>query len=241
MSITHNQNFKDDIDFEVIYESASETTETKMLKVKEVKLNKIKIVNLVEFIYEKLDSSNNLRNPIVRLSFDSLAPDKQKKFATVMFIYRYCIHRIMTHFKAYDRNMWQYFIEDDYHSQEVSEIKLKSEVALEIDTHLRYLINIPIKRKIEYVLTLEYGKLLPSVTNKNWLIGPVSKDDLHFSNQTHYERCSESDLSYLNGYNLPRGLCIKQSNGKYKVIDGYHRLCAAEKLGDNFLVIYAED
>lgn len=212
----------------------------KMSYITGVKIINVRLNDLVEFLYEKLDPRNNLRDPVVKIAFDALPENTKKTIATSMFIYRYCIHRILTHFKLYSESVWQYFITDDYHSQEISAICLKDNVAQAVDQCLSQMVLLSDTKRIELMLDLEYGKIISSAYDKEWLITHVDVEDLHFSNSAHYERCMLDDMTYMKGYKLPRGLCILMPNGKYRVIDGYHRICAAIKNGDNILVIYCK-
>ena len=48
------------------------------------------------------------------------------------------------------------------------------------------------------MLEIQYGKALPIVQDKEWKIVNLNDiDDLYLSNRTHYDKCMESDLSYL--------------------------------------------
>lgn len=233
----HGQDFKHYMDVEI----AKEDTE-QMAIVTEVKITSIRLDDIVEYVYERLDPKNNLREPPVRTAFDALPEERKKALATSMFIYRYCIHRILTHFKVYKNDNWLYHLSDDYYAQDVSSITLKPSIATEVDRCLKHMVPLRDKHKIEFVLELEFKRVLPDLRGKEWSITNVPYDDLLFTNKTLYEKCLESDTEYLQKYRLPRGLCIRNSDGKFRVIDGYHRLSAAIKDEKNekesCLVIY---
>ena len=226
------------IDFDVAREDKD-----KMSYISNVTITNVRLNNLVEHVYEKLDPRNNLRDPVVKTTFDALPEAVRRNLATSMFIYRYCIHRILTHYKLYTKEVWKSCITDDYYSQEVLSIVLKNEIAVRLDHHLNRMILLSDSKKIEMMLEIEYGKVLPTVQDKEWKITNLNDiDDLYFSNRSHYDKCMENDLSYLKDYKLPRALCIKtqRKTGQYRVIDGYHRLCSAIKEKKAFLVIYCE-
>lgn len=215
----------------------------KMSKVSAVNIKHIRINDLVEYIYKWLDPRNNLRDPTVKIAFDALPEENRKFLATSMLIYRYCIHRIVTLFEVYDIANWQYHLTDDYYSQEVSSITMKPELARKVDSALRYLITLSDTKKIEYILKLEFNRVLPEVQNKTWSIESVHIDELYFSNRALFDKCVKEDSSYLENYKLPRGLCIKEKHGEseYRVIDGYHRLADITKTENKrCLIIYCD-
>jgi len=235
----YGTDFKHYMDIEVKKE---DRPNERMAIVTHVKIKAIRMDDIVEYIYENLDPRNNLREPTVKVAFEALPLETKKSLATSMFIYRYCIHRILTHFRVYQDESWQYHLTDDYYSQDVSSITLKPHIAEEIDRCLRQMVTLKDNRKIESILELEFGRVLPEIQNKEWRIAQVPADSLRFTNQALYNKCADEDLTYLDSYKLPRGLCIAEPTATYRVIDGYHRLAAVIKSGSNpstkCLVIY---
>lgn len=237
----YDQDFKHYMDLKITKEDTERMAIVKTVEIKGIRLN-----DIVEYIYERLDPRNNLREPTVKLAFDALPTDTKQKLATSMFIYRYCIHRILTHFKLYKDDNWQYHLTDDYYAQEVQSIKLKPSLAEEIDRCLRKMITLKDSRKIEFVLELEFHRVLPEIQNRDWCIGKVKCEQLKFTNESLLNKCRKEDLSYLESYKLPRALCIAEpdsdSDMRYRVIDGYHRLAdIIERNQLNCLVIYCAD
>ena len=162
-----------------------------------------------------------------------------------MLITRYCIHRVLTHFKVYSSENWSYSIGEDYYGQEIQGLSLKPNIANQINQTLEELKIKNINERIELILQLEYGRLIPSVINKNWQITQVNPKMLYYSNSEHLEQCRQ-DLNkpefadykkILLEYPYPRGLTILNKDGQHKVIDGYHRLVATHE-NNHPLVIY---
>lgn len=143
----YEQDFKHYMDLEV----TKEDTE-RMAIVTSAKINSIRLNDIVEYIYERLDPRNNLREPTVRLAFDALPTETKQKLATSMFIYRYCIHRILTFYGVYKADNWQYHLTDDYYAQDVQSIKLNPNLAEEVDKCLRKMITLRNNRKIEKMI-----------------------------------------------------------------------------------------
>ena len=126
---------------------------------------------------------------------------------------------------------------NDYYGQEVDMITLKPLIADNVDYNLTQLNFKTISKKIEYILQLEYGHLIPSVINREWKIVQADLSQMIFSNLKHFQECSKQKLPYLKNYKLPRGIAIQQSDGRYKVVDGYHRICSVTD--EKFLIIVA--
>jgi hypothetical protein len=83
-------------------------------------------------------------------------------------------------------------------------------------------------RKIEYILNLEYNKVLPECKDREWEIKEIQRDLIHMGSEDHANRVKNEDLSMYKNWNLPCGIVIKQGK-KYRLIDGYHRMTASTK------------
>lgn len=236
----YEQDFKHYMDIEV---TKTDDTTSQMATVKEVKIKEIRLHDIVEYVYERLDPRNNLKDSSVKLAFDALPDDTKRILATSMLIYRYCIHRILTHFKVYRPTNWKYYLMDDYYSQDVHCIKLKPSLAEEVDRCLRRMITLSDGKKIEFILELEFKRVLPEVRGREWGIRRVRPDQLKFTNGALLAKYRKEDLSYLKNYKLPRALCIEDhedGSTVYRVIDGYHRLADVfERDEPGCLIIYA--
>ena len=236
MSVVNSKNFMHNIDYTI---ERDDTSDDKCSKIENIEINNIRLNDIVECIYSTLDPRNNLRDPVINLTFQSLPNAVKKKLGTSMLIYRYCIHRILSYFKIYLDENWDKYTSDDYYSEEVSAICIKKDIAKKIDLSLNQICNLSDDKKIEFILLMEHGRLLPSVTKKTWVIDAINSENLIFSNKALLEKCVNSDLTYLKSYNLPRGLCVKEKH-KYRVIDGYHRLSPYNNKKKSVLIVYCE-
>lgn len=214
-------------------------------KISKLKITKVDLLPLVEQLYEKVDPKNNLNNQMIRFQFNLLGQEQKLLLASQMLITRYCIHRILTHHKVYLEENWNYQVGEDYYGEEIQGLTLKPQVATKIEHSLEELRIKNSTEKIEMILQMEYGRLIPSVINKKWAVSQVTPEELYYSNTEHHEQCKnnlqeEQNTEYaktLSEYPYPRGLAILNPNGKYKVIDGYHRLVGCPK-DQNPLIIY---
>lgn len=214
-------------------------------KISDLQITDVDLPALVEQLYEKVDPRNNLNDTRIHFQFSILGQEQKLLLASQMLITRYCLHRVLTHYKVYESDNWSYQIGEDYYGEEIQGVSLKPEIASKIEHFLEDLRTKNVTEKIEMVLKLEYGRLIPSVVNKKWYVCQVQPHELYYSNQEHYLQC-QSDLKtdefeqyreILRSYPYPRALTILNPNGQYKVIDGYHRLvgCPTDQ---NPLVIY---
>lgn len=262
-------------------------------KITDLRITQVDLPAIVELLYERVDPKNNLKDPIIHQQFNILGQEQKLILASQMLITRYCIHRILTHFKLYQAVNWEYAVGADYYGEEINSITIKTQLANQIAAMLESLRVRNVTEKLEIILKLEYGRLIPSIVKKKWYVRQVSVDDLYYSNQEHYEQClqdincqrDENDGSelleeelaqllsekevlednneelelrrkleelrrhqeelkrkqeyrkVLEEYPYPRAITILNPDGKYKVIDGYHRLVGTPE-GINPLVIY---
>lgn len=136
---------------------------------------------------------------------------------------RYCIDRILTELKIWNKELWYINVCDGYYGQEINRVMFSK--SSEVDGHTASLLSLgDIRSKVEYVLKLEYGFLLDSVKDKNWEFRDIQWSQLSFSNDSYRHKMDDS--SYYDDYKLARGICLQSTSDdtKYKLIDGYHRL-----------------
>jgi hypothetical protein len=74
-------------------------------------------------------------------------------------------------------------------------------------------------------LKVEYGKILPEITDSNYESITIDKDDIIFGTEKHLDKVMKKDLDFYSdkNYNGIRGI-VKKSGDKWGVIDGYHRI-----------------
>jgi len=233
-------------------------------KISGITIKKVDLIGITELIFEHLDPKNNLKKPMIKQQFDFLTDPQKRLLVQEMIITRYCIHRVLTHHKLFhplhtitpaptknsknskiepsntpEKNMpyfiWNYHLDQDYYGEEVSQITLKSPLAEELSRALSGLQHKSSTERIEYVLKMEYGYLIPSVKGRKWYVVQIAKGDLYFSNQEHYEKCvaelqQEESKEYTQSLlelKYPRAITARVEPHKYKVIDGYHRLAGS--------------
>lgn len=142
----------------------------------------------------------------------------------------YTIDRILRINGTYKSSNWNIKICSGYYGQEVDEVKLKDEVAKKIETQINDAFSIiDLKKRIEYLLMLEYGSILPELNEVKYSIQSIERDKVIFGNDEHYRRVNSKKLDHYSDkiYNGIRGIVLCKDDN-YRLIDGYHRCSASE-------------
>ena len=134
----------------------------------------------------------------------------------------YTIDRIVRHFKIWESHKWHISIIKKYYGEEIDKVSILSSVAKEIEDALENAFSIiDLKDRINFLLNLEYGYLLPELENNNYTLLKVNKSELIFPVESNGERVEYySDRNYFS----IRGIVTD----KMRVIDGYHRLLSTD-------------
>ena len=138
----------------------------------------------------------------------------------------YTIDRILRSYKIWETQNWDIEIEGGYYGQEIGDVKIKDTIADKIEEELSLVFSLPsLKEKIEYLLKVEYGKVLPEITDSNYESIIIDKDDVIFGVEKHLYKVMRKDLDFYSdkNYNGIRGIVVK-SGDKWRIIDGYHRI-----------------
>jgi hypothetical protein len=138
----------------------------------------------------------------------------------------YTIDRIIRSYKIWENENWNIEVEGGYYGQEVGDVTIKESIADKIEEELLTVFSLPsLKEKIEYLLKLEYGKILPEIADSSYESIVIDKDDVIFGVEKHLKKVMKKDLDFYSdkNYNSIRGI-VKKSGDKWQVIDGYHRI-----------------
>jgi hypothetical protein len=138
----------------------------------------------------------------------------------------YTIDRIIRSYKIWENENWNIEVEGGYYGQEVGDVTIKESIADKIEEELLTVFSLPsLKEKIEYLLKLEYGKILPEIADSSYESIVIDKDDIIFGVEKHLKKVMKKDLDFYSdkNYNSIRGI-VKKSGDKWQVVDGYHRI-----------------
>lgn len=138
----------------------------------------------------------------------------------------YTIDRILRSYKIWENENWDIEVEGGYYGQEAGNVTIKESIADKIDEELWTVFSLPsLKEKIEYLLNVEYGKVLPELSNCNYESIVIDKDDVVFGVEKHLNKVMKKDLDFYSDKNYSgiRGIVVK-SGDKWRIVDGYHRI-----------------
>jgi hypothetical protein len=138
----------------------------------------------------------------------------------------YTIDRILRSYKIWENENWDIEVEDGYYGQETGDVKIKESISDKIEEELMTVFSLPsLKEKIEYLLNVEYGKVLTELSNCSYESIVIDKDDVLFGVEKHLNKVMKKDLDFYSDKNYSgiRGIVVK-SGDKWRIVDGYHRI-----------------
>jgi hypothetical protein len=143
----------------------------------------------------------------------------------------YTVNRILVANKLFLPQSWNINVFNGYYGQEIGEVTIEPELSIKIDTEVNNALEIlDLQKRIEYLLTIEYGGVLPELKNCKWEEIEIDSDKIYYGNTRHRDNVLSKELDYYSDsqYKGIRGIVINKFGG-YQVIDGYHR-CLSTKL-----------
>jgi len=137
----------------------------------------------------------------------------------------YLIDRILRINKIFLNSNWTIDVSSGYYGQEIDRVCLEYDLAKKISEEITTGLELfSLKEKIEYLLLLEYGRILENLKNCQWEIRNIPIQQISVPNKTHFNNCQESYEYYqIRNYNLIRGIVIQEGQ-MFRLIDGYHRV-----------------
>lgn len=96
--------------------------------------------------------------------------------------------------------------------------------------------------KVMYLLKNEYGYILDDILERNFKQANIKEiDSLEITyNKEHYRRLDKSIIDQYKYYKEPRCI-VYQKDGKYILVDGYHRLVSAKNNGKDKISVICLD
>ena len=142
----------------------------------------------------------------------------------------YTIDRILRINKVYEPSNWEVGVCNGYYGQEIDEVTLDSSVATKIEDEINEaLLIIDINKRVEFLLKLEYGHILPDLNDRQYSVETIERDSVIFGSDEHYRKVNTKNLEHYSDKNYDgiRGVALVKKDG-YRLIDGYHRCSTSE-------------
>jgi len=134
-------------------------------------------------------------------------------------IHRYAVDRILRIYEVYNPGLYEGSAVGGYYGEELGPVTICHQVAQKCDKAIGLVMNIKqIKEIVEYLLTLEYGFLLPVVRDKTWSFRKIDPKSLVLGQQDHYRKVSRNSLDLYQDWDLPVAVCVRLPDGKYRII-----------------------
>ena len=143
----------------------------------------------------------------------------------------YTIDRILRKFEIWRVDNWQISIKGGYYGEEIGDISIRDLISKEIEGCLDIAFSIDdLSGRIEYLLGLEYGHLLPELEGCKYELVEVLKDDISRGNTKHKKSIFDKDTSHYDDslYSGIRGIALQDGVG-LRLIDGYHRIHSTKR------------
>jgi hypothetical protein len=150
----------------------------------------------------------------------------------------YTIDRILRINKVYEPTNWEVQVCGGYYGQEIDDIILDDSVARKVEDELDKAFDIiDLTSRIEYLLMLEYGEILPALQGRQYSIETVERDSIIFGSDEHYRKVNTKNLEHYSDKNYTgiRGIALVKDD-RYRLIDGYHRSSTSENMKIQLLI-----
>lgn len=150
----------------------------------------------------------------------------------------YTIDRILRINKVYEPSNWEVQVCGGYYGEEIDDIILEDSIARKIEEQIDKAFSIiDLSERVEYLLILEYGKILPELENCQYSIETVERDSIIFGSDEHYRKVNEKKLDHYSDRNYQgiRGIALVK-DGRFRLIDGYHRSSTSENMKIQLLI-----
>jgi len=182
----------------------------------------VKIPPMVNEIYENYfdNSLSTKRNSTINTILGGVSKE----------IDIYTIDRILRINKVYEPSNWEVQVCGGYYGQEIDDVILDDSIAKKIEDQLDKAFSIiDLSERVEYLLMLEYGKILPELKDRKYSVETHERDSIIFGSDEHYRKVNTKSLDHYSDKNYTgiRGVALYKVD-KLRLIDGYHRSSASE-------------
>ena len=167
-----------------------------------------------------------LIDKIYNFYFDnSLETIRDNKISEILWnigddINYYTIDRICRYFRIWEKI--EVNKEWGFYGEEIESVKISDPKIVEL-INIALSIN-DLNGRIEFLLGLEYGSLLPHLEKRDWELSEIDVNDIIIRSESHLESVLKKDLKHYEDYDGIKGVVVLTNDNKWRLIDGYHRI-----------------
>lgn len=206
-------------------------------RIENTTVNSVNLTSLTEEIYSQFMPENKKSRK------------RESRISEILYggeiVDKYCIYRILVVNKAFNTSYWEVITCGGYYGDEVDSVNIDIVTLNKINSQCEKLFTLEtLSDKLKYVLELEYGYVLDDVKDCDFELISIYKNHIDFKklNQNHIKNVKMEDLTHysVSNYDLPRGI-VRGETDNYKIVDGFHRIIAANDKNpfSVFRVIYS--
>ena len=94
--------------------------------------------------------------------------------------------KILRKYKVYDTSNWEIETVSGYYGQEIGDVTIKTDLAKKLEEKICEALSIDtLTERVEYLLKLEYGSILPELKDTVYEILEVNTDNLVFGSESN--------------------------------------------------------
>jgi hypothetical protein len=166
---------------------------------------------------------------------DSVSTVRNYKINNILFgtskeVDIYTIDRVLRKNEIWKNKNWLIGVAQGYYGEEIQNVILETSFAEILENEIRKALSIEFfDKRIEYLLTLEYGSVLNKLENCSYEVIEIDKSDILFGSKLHSSEVSKKTLNHYSDRNYKgiRGIVLEEQ-GEHpltlRLIDGYHRI-----------------
>jgi hypothetical protein len=164
------------------------------------------------------------------LSGDTLVEVRDNKLRNLLYgtnkeFDLYTIDRIVRKYRLWDSCNWDIEVVGGYYGQELESITIDAGIANQIDTYMGCAFSLSFNEQVELLIRMEYETILDDLKDVDYEIVTLETEDIILSNVDYKKSLVKEHFTHYDDYEYDgiRGIVLLK-NGRYKLIDGYHRM-----------------
>lgn len=140
---------------------------------------------------------------------------------------KYCVYQILSHSPYTKPDTYDILTTGGYYGEEIDKVKAKG-MKITIDELQNLCALKTNNERLLYVLKHEYGYVLDGLKSLDYTLQNIKVSDIVISQPKHFQKLDKTRIDFYTTEENFTCVC-KEEEGVYYLIDGYHRLAAAEK------------